>query len=792
MRSDGRAGRPRGMGLILCIVAILAISGAGWLRLRADSSLEPLLPEHSEARQTILFFRDSTFADKAILWFRLKNGGSTSDLFAAADATEKRLDPHIIDRVIRPPSQASAIDEAMGLLDHAGELLNEDDFADLQSAITPAALSKRMRELYLQLIKPEGSFYPQMIRGDPLGISSRILSRLYSLSTGLGYRMQIKDGRFLSSDGQQLMLILETSTTATSLASSQALVAHLDDLCAAAPPNIQITPICGQIHTQQNEALMRRDMRVAGTINAIGFLLLFLCVSRDWRVGAVFLLPVVTAGLTIGFCALVYPKLSTMMIGLTVAMAGSAVDYGIFVYTAVWMGKDPSADLRRILRPLLISHLTTLGVFIAFLFSRIPAYRQLGYLTSISLILSLLAAIFVLPKLLKPGGSIVGLGRGMPLDRWGRKMAPITIIAPILFLAAVFIARKINFDSDFTRLDGVSPSVKNDEADFQKEWARSDTDLAILVVTGRTRDQAEEASDEAYRIVSPHFPEGQFTSLSSFWPSATTRHANETRWRHFWSPQRIAKLRQDLATAGEPYGFSASAFDPFFQILSNPPAENPPRLILASVQDQFTARSGTDWQMLSYFADTPANTTMVRGLLHDRPDAQVVSRGMLSQGFKESAISETHLLVGISVAFISVALLVLTRSVVKSLIIMLPSLTGLVAMLAALEMMSMSMSVVTVIASVIVLALTSDYGVFATYAFEGRETILGQGMASVHLSFVTTLVGTGVMLLAHHPALFQVGVSLTSGLVAGYLTAFLVIPGILQFHLDLCRRLEAY
>jgi predicted exporter len=552
---------------------------------------------------------------------------------------------------------------------------------------------------------------------------------------------------------------------------------------------VQITPICGQIHTEQNEALMQRDMRVAGAINAIGFLLLFLCVSRDWRVAAVFLLPVVTAGLTIGFCALVYPKLSTMMIGLTVAMAGSAVDYGIFVYTAVSMAKDPTANLRRILRPLLISHLTTLGVFVAFLFSKIPAYRQLGYLTSTSLILSLLAAIFVLPKLLKPGGSITGLGRGMPLARWGRKMVPVTILGAILLAAGIFVARKIKFDSDFTRLDGVSAAVRQNEADFQKEWARSDADLAILVVTGKTRDEAELANDEVYRIVSPHFAEGQFTSLSSFWPSAATRLANETRWRQFWSPQRASKLRQDLADAGAPYGFSATAFDPFFQTLSAPPPEEPPRLILASVEDQFTARAGHDWEMLNYFEDTPANTAAVRALIQNRPDAEMVSRGVLSQGFKTSAISETHLLVGISVAFITIALLVLTRSVVKSLIIMLPVLSGLIAMLAVLEMMSMQMSVVTVIASVIVLALTSDYGVFAAYACEGRENILGQGMASVHLSFVTTLVGTGVMLFAHHPALFQVGVSLTSGLVAGYLTAFFMIPGIYRLW-DLLRRRE--
>jgi predicted RND superfamily exporter protein len=92
--------------------------------------------------------------------------------------------------------------------------------------------------------------------------------------------------------------------------------------------------------------------------------------------------------------------------------------------------------------------------------------------------------------------------------------------------------------------------------------------------------------------------------------------------------------------------------------------------------------------------------------------------------------------------------------------------------------MSMSLSVLSVVAAIIVLALTSDYGVFAAYAYEGRETILGQGMASVHLSFGATLVGTAVMMFAKHPALFYVAVSLTAGLLGGYIVAFFVIPGI--------------
>jgi predicted RND superfamily exporter protein len=326
-------------------------------------------------------------------------------------------------------------------------------------------------------------------------------------------------------------------------------------------------------------------------------------------------------------------------------------------------------------------------------------------------------------------------------------------------------------------MDGVSASVKQAEKDFQKNWGRSDAELALLVVTAPTRDAAELANDQVYRII-PQLPDGQIVSISSVWPSSATRHANEKRWREFWSERRIANLRRDLAAAGESYGFSGTAFEPFFRGLSAPPEDDQPPEIISTVGGQFTARSKGDWQMLSYFDDTPGNVAAVRAAVGDRPDVQVVSRGVLAQAFKDSGVSETRRLVGISIAFIMISLLALTRSWVKSLIIMLPVLSGLVAMLVALTMMNMSLSLLTVIAAIVVLALTSDYGVFAAYACDGRETILGQGMASVHVSCGTTAVGTGVMMFAKHPALFYVAFSLTAGLLGGYVAAFFVIPGI--------------
>jgi hypothetical protein len=48
-------------------------------------------------------------------------------------------------------------------------LLNAADLNDLEKKTAPDALRKRMRECYLQLVEPQGSFTTMITRRDPLG-----------------------------------------------------------------------------------------------------------------------------------------------------------------------------------------------------------------------------------------------------------------------------------------------------------------------------------------------------------------------------------------------------------------------------------------------------------------------------------------------------------------------------------------------------------------------------------------------------------------------------------------------
>jgi predicted exporter len=49
---------------------------------------------------------------------------------------------------------------------------------------------------------------------------------------------------------------------------------------------------------------------------------------------------------------------------------------------------------------------------------------------------------------------------------------------------------------------------------------------------------------------------------------------------------------------------------------------------------------------------------------------------------------------------------------------------------------------------------------------------------AVTLSAVTTLIGTGALLLARHPVLFSIGVTMTTGVFGGYVSSMLVVPSL--------------
>jgi len=115
------------------------------------------------------------------------------------------------------------------------------------------------------------------------------------------------------------------------------------------------------------------------------------------------------------------------------------------------------------------------------------------------------------------------------------------------------------------------------------------------------------------------------------------------------------------------------------------------------------------------------------------------------------------------------------RSLRLVLLALAPCVAAVGVLFGVLGLAGVPVNVVHVLAGMLTLAVAFDYGLFLLYASQGRLEARTRG--DVRLCLLTTLAGSAPLMLAQHPVIFSLGLALTLGVGAGYVTAaWLIFP----------------
>ncbi len=661
----------------------------------------------------------------------------------------------------------------------APQILDETDLAAMDRQLTAEGVAAALKKRYLQLMKPEGMFLGTAVRNDPLDIQSLVGARIQKLSSSFGYRVKPEDGHLVSEDGRHVLLILDTPVHMTDGTGSRELVEYLQAKVAEVPATIAADIICGHLHTVSNEQVVKRDITLTMSIASVSFLLLFVLVFRDARAVLVFLVPLAAALFAIHLSALVLGRLSYLVIGLGSVIAGIAVDYGIHVYVAVRHRLDTEAAVREIAKPVFLGAVTTLAVFSSFYFSHIRGYHQLAWFSILSILLSLACALFVLPHFVHPRPGCGEEAQDPVAVTTGRRKrdSAFAMAWAVLLLLAVPLCFRVPFDSRVTQLDGAAKSILDAEARFNETWGSGSGGQALLLVSGTNYQDALAVNDRLYQEAGERLGRDVLTSFSSIWPSRAVRKGHAARWAQFWRDGREARLRQWLAEKGSSYSFATNAFDPFFEHLYDTAAAGEPEQnrLFNQLKEQFVRKVADGYRIISFFPD---GEDSVRALneLGAAAGGLVVSPKALGMAISETFSREITVVSIIALVLILLVTFALLRDVRMALISLAPPVTAVVWLLAAMSLFGLTLNVANLIAGIVVFGLCIDYGIFVTHSC--RHHLRTGTRLSIHLSAITTLVGAGVLLFAHHPALFSIGFTLVIGVFSGYVTALLVVPAL--------------
>lgn len=310
-----------------------------------------------------------------------------------------------------------------------------------------------------------------------------------------------------------------------------------------------------------------------GLLNAVSLVAVLgvscLFVRRIWKL--LHLVPVILLSIAGAWTAstMVFDRLHVLVFVIGSLLSGVAIDYGFYIYMQPSRRPDEpyGEKLRRLLKPLLASCLTTVLGFLLLVFSELPLIRQIGFFVSAGLLCALAAAMLYFAQLERPlleGRQFGFVGRAAgPGARW---------MVRGLFGAAVAIALvgpfRLQWRDDVRELDLPAKELHANEAELRALFGET-ASRSVFLTHGATLPEARQRLEEFLAAQRRQSPGVVAASVGLLLPT-------EADWRAL--PERMGKLdtfAEAFRRTLEQRGFTADAFAPFFTAWNDLRAQSP-------------------------------------------------------------------------------------------------------------------------------------------------------------------------------------------------------------------------
>ncbi|WP_028573481.1 MMPL family transporter [Desulfonatronum lacustre] len=711
------------------------------------------------------------------------------------------------------PDQPEAQDMADQFLSLLPALSTPSDLERIETLLHPESVRRALEGARETLLGLQGIGMKGLISSDPLGLRNLIWGKLSSLDIiGDGLAMSNPgEGIFLNPDHPGALLVLDTPVAMTDARGSRDMLAALDDILAAALADassddlsndlsspIRAFVISGHAYTAANAQAIQRDLALVLPVSALGILALFVLFLRSWRAAFAYAAPLVAMLAGVAAVAATGNPLSGITLGFGAVLMGLAVDYGLHVWYGLRRGADPAQTLALLAKPILFCWLTSAGVFSLLLFSSLPGQRQLALFTVSGLSAAMLLSLTVLPVLLlrrnkrRPSTPVHPPERPLAhLASWPTRRRPAISAFVALLATAVLCWPSIHFDGRLQALSMVPEELAQAERVVAQSWGGVRS-LAMLVAQGDTLENALQTAHAQHAFLEKAGPGTPVASLAPLLPPASVQEESICRWTDFWT-QRRAGLRDIMAREGARLGFAPQAFAPFFDFLQAEPEQvridHLRRLGMEELIDMLVVPDNAGVTILTLLPDKPE----LHALLPS--ETRLVSQSLLGRHIAAALHRDmTRFLLAAGV-FVTLMTAVLFRNPRRMLQSLTPALAGLSALIVVVTLLNIPFNLYSIAATFLILGLGVDYGIFMTMRLDRGRDSLGSGLGTdldanldiglgtdldtekaVLVSGLTTLLGFGALVLADHPALHSIGLTVLIGIAAAIPAALFVVP----------------
>lgn len=599
-------------------------------------------------------------------------------------------------------------------------------------APTPSMLqnqaSMEMAKLSL-LMGPESQNILNLMRLDPLNYKDQLLTKVQSI---MNDSFSWKDGLLTSIKDQTVIIPVQFSFKAEEIHKTKKIMDILVKYDAA-----MVGPNEGFL---SNRSAIENDLDKVGII---GFLTvaLFLAGVIYLKLFKLIKLIIPTAlGICVSFVItwLIYGKVHGITLAFGTGIIGLAIDYGFhFVFS-----KDKGMAWKSNLYALL----TTLVVFLIFVFSSVPLIRQMMIFSTVGLVAS-----YIFSRILLINDHIdVKLDIRLKKSKWHA-------LSLLVAMLGIFHFISFKVDTSIQRFNFTPPETKK-----AQEWFYSQVKKEKIFFKVYEKEKWPEMESDFNLLKDKGV---RTESVYGYIPTIKAQNENLASWNTFKENGFSFK------------GDEAKIFAPFMNELAS---LNTDSRIDFSHPPEFLAHLAKNDKVVSLWFSKDENQE--KSIRDNIP--QVDSLMDIVTGFTELLSNEVKFFMPLTILAIWALLMFRYMNFKKALVCLIPFLFSLGLYGILYRYFNFPLSFMSLLGLFLIYGLSVDYGIFSTDFFMNDERDFSEESSlnlSLIVNWVSGIVGFLPLLWCEHPILKDLGLVLVIGMFGIFYSTFFVIPAIFDF-----------
>lgn len=769
-------------------------------RLKFEEDITRIIPKDEKNDAMAKVIAQLKFTDKVAVIIEKDKAGTLDDMTAQATDFLDSVQP--LSNYYNDIQGQYDLDNFASTFDFVHQnlplFLEKEDYKKLEQKLLKDSIASIVESNYKSLITPTGIVSKEFMLKDPLGLTFVALNRLKEKN--LTDDFEVYNGFIVTKDHSKLFLFINPKFSGSETEHNTEFVNRLEEIQQHLNPEYSgkstLSYFGSSFIAVANAKQIKQDIITTVLISMITLMIILIVFYRKIYIPIIIFIPSV-----FGFffaLALLYfiqGTISAISLSIGAVLLGITIDYSLHIMTHYKHNSDSKTLFKEITKPLIMSCTTTAIAFLCLLFVKSDVLKDLGIFAGITVIVSGVFSLLIIPHLYHPKEDAVENNSSIieKLAFFSFHNNKILIGACVLLIiVSCFTFNNVNFDKDLSKLNYVPTDQKIAEQKLETSSNSISKSLYVVNYGNNVEDVLNQniALTNKLELAENKDEILSYNSIQSLVLPISVQQEKIKDWENFWTSEKVNFVKNEFIKDGKKYGFKEEIYTQFFSIFDKaykPLKLEDYRAFNPSLFEEFVSHKNGFYTISTLVKLKEESRENFIKQYHNK-ETIVIDRKQLNENFLGNLVTDFNNLVNYSFIAVLLILWYFFRRIELVIISAIPiALSGLVTA-GLMGLFDIKFNIFSSIVCTLVFGHGVDFSIFMTSALQKEYTTGKDEMptyrTSILLAVITTILAIGALIFAKHPALKSIASVSLVGVVAALVITFIFYPILFRFFIS--------